>query len=61
MPIEIAVEKLRAGLVDYYGTAMTGGAWPAIAELSAVEQASPPELTRIAQREGIDLTQYEAE
>jgi len=61
LDIEIDVEKLREGLVDYYGTAMTGGMWPAIADLSQVEEAPPAELIRIAQREGIDLTKYEAE
>lgn len=60
MDIEIDVEKLREGLMDYYGTAMTGGAWPAITDLSDVEDASPQELIRIAEREGIDLRRYEA-
>ena len=60
MDIEIDVEKLRAGLSDYHGTAMTGGMWPAIADLSEVEEASPAELIQIAEREGIDLRKYEA-
>lgn len=60
MDIEIDVEKLREGLVDHYGTAMIGGQWPAIADLSGVEDASPEELIQIAEREGIDLSEYEA-
>jgi hypothetical protein len=60
MDIEINVERLREGLVDHYGTAMTGGQWPAIADLSEVENASPEKLIRLAEREGIDLRKYEA-
>ena len=60
MDIRIDVEKLRRGLMDYYGTAMTGGQWPAIADLSEVENASPEKLIRIAERDRIDLRKYEA-
>ena len=61
MDIEINIGKLRAALMNYYGTAMTGGEWPAIADLSGIEYASPQELIRIAEREGVDLKKYEVE
>ena len=61
MEININVEELRAGLVDYYGTVMVGGQWPAIADLSEVEGASPEQLIRMAEQAGIDLRKYEAE
>ena len=45
--------------MDYYGTAMTGGLWFAIVELSEVEDASPRELVRLAEQAGFDLRDYE--
>jgi len=61
MDIRIDVERLRRALIDYFGTAMTAGAWPAIADVSEVEDASPIELIRIAEREGIDLREFAVE
>ena len=60
MEIKIDVDKLREGLVDYYGTAMAGGQWPAIADVSEVETASPQKLIQLAEREGLDLRKFEA-
>lgn len=61
MKIDIDVDRLRQGLVDHSGTAMAGGAWPAIADVSEVESVSAQELIEIAEREGIDLRKFEAE
>ena len=60
MKIDIDVDRMRQGLVDHFGTAMAGGAWPAIADVSEVENASPEELIEIAEQEGIDLRRFEA-
>lgn len=61
MERKVDIERLRRDLMDYYGTAMTEGAWPAIASLSKVEGAPPERLIRMAEREGMDLRDYLAE
>lgn len=54
-------ESLRQDLMDYYGTAMHSGFPMAVIDLSGVESASDSELIRIAEREGFDLSEYEAD
>ena len=53
-------ERLRRDLIDYFGTAMTGDLWLAIADLSEVEDASPERLIEIAEEAGFDLARYGA-
>lgn len=50
--MEIDFELLRQDLLDYLGTAWTGGNPLAMAELSAVETATCEELLAIARRLG---------
>ena len=55
--MNINIEKLRSDLKDYFGTAMMS--FPmAVIELSAVENASPERLVKIAKDNGIDLSKY---
>lgn len=54
----INVEALRRDLEDYFGTAAFSGLLMAMMDLSRVENASPEELVRIAQKNGFDLTKY---
>lgn len=54
----INVEALRRDLEDYFGTAAFSGLPMAMMDLSRVENASPEELVRIAQKNGFDLTKY---
>lgn len=51
-------ERLRADLMDYYGSAISE--FPmAMIELSNVECASDDELIAMAESEGFDLSCYE--
>lgn len=50
--------KLRADLIDYYGTAMFSGFPMAVVELGDVEVASDAELIKIAKNAGFDLKDY---
>ena len=54
----IDIEALRRDLADYFGTAAFSGMPMAMMDLSRVENASPEELVRIAQKNGFDLTKY---
>ena len=57
--IEIDIDKLRADLVDYFGTAMFNVSPLALIDLSKVENASEEELVQIALKNGFDLTKYQ--
>ena len=54
----IDVDKLRAYLLDYCGTAMMSGFPAAILDVADIERASGVELCRIAERLGVDLRQF---
>lgn len=54
----IDIEKLRKDLINYYGTAFTGGFPVAFFDMTRVEKASDEELLEIAKKRGIDLTRY---
>ena len=51
----IDVDALREYLRDYYGTAMMGGLWPAVADLGEVDALDGRELCERAEGLGIDL------
>lgn len=51
-------DDLRKDLIDYYGTAMTGGFPMAMMDLSKVENASAEELLEYADKAGLDLNDY---
>ena len=51
----IDVDALREHLRDYYGTAMMGGLWPAVADLGEVDALEGRELCERAEGLGIDL------
>jgi hypothetical protein len=57
--IEIDIDKLRADLVDYFGTAKFNVSPLALIDLSKVENASEEELVQIALKNGFDLTKYQ--
>lgn len=59
--IRIDVDRLRAALVDELGTAAFSASPFAMSDLLAVDEASPEELVRIAECEGVDLRRFEAE
>ena len=54
----IDTQRLRKDLIDYYGTAMTGGFPMAVMDLSRVERASDRELIELARKKGVDLGKY---
>lgn len=54
----IDVDKLRAYLLDYCGTAMMSGFPAAILDVADIERASGVELCRIAERLGVDFRQF---
>lgn len=54
----IDIEKLRKDLINYYGTAFTGGLPVAVIDLSKVEKANDSELIKIAEKSGFDLRKY---
>ena len=57
--ITIDVEELRQDLLnDSYGAFYGGGFGGAMYESFEIEQATPEELVRIAQRKGINLLRY---
>ncbi len=56
----IDVDALREYLRDYYGTAMMGGLWPAVADLGEVDALDGRELCERAEELGIDLRQFVA-
>ena len=55
----IDIEKLRDYLTDYYGTAVFAGMPAALIDVTRVSHAPADELIRIAQKEHVDLTQFE--
>lgn len=56
--VDIAVDALRAYLLDYCGTAMFSGFPVAVLDVADIERASGEELCRIAERLGIDLRKF---
>lgn len=56
----IDVDALRECLRDYYGTAMMGGLWPAVADSGEVDALDGRELCERAEELGIDLRQFVA-
>lgn len=54
----IDVDALREYLRDYYGTAMMGGLWPAMADLGEVDALDGRELCERAEDLGIDLRKF---
>ncbi len=50
--------SLRDDLMDYYGTAMTGGFPMASMDVAKAERASESELESMARRNGFDLDRY---
>lgn len=54
----IDVDALREYLRDYYGTAMMGGLWPAVADLGEVDAMDGYELCERAEALGIDLRKF---
>lgn len=55
----IDVDKLRAYLLDYCGTAMFSGFPAAFVDVIDIERADGIELCKIAERLGIDLHRFE--
>ena len=55
---KINAQKLKAYLIDYFGTAMVNGLPMAVIDLSDIESASEEELILIAKQKGIDLSNY---
>ncbi len=55
----IDVDKLRAYLLDYCGTAMFSGFPAAFVDVIDIQRADGIELCRIAERLGIDLRRFE--
>ena len=58
MNYQIDTNRLRRDLMDYYGTAMFSGFPMAVVDLSRIERASDEELIEIAQKNGVDLSEY---
>lgn len=54
----IDVERLRADIMDYYGTAAFSGFPAAIVDLARVERMSGEELVRFAEDHHFDLSKY---
>lgn len=51
-------KKLRKDLVDYYGSAMSGGFPMAMMDLAKVERMSEDKLVKTAKKLGFDLSKY---
>ena len=58
MNYQIDTDRLRRDMMDYYGTAMFSGFPMAVVDLSRIERASDEELIEIAQKNGVDLSEY---
>jgi len=54
----VDIDKMRADLMDYFGTAMTGGFPMAVVDLAKIETASAEEVVQIALKNGFDLNKY---
>ncbi len=57
----VDVDKLRAYMIDYYGTAAFSGMPVAILDASKVQLMSAEELVHLAMKEKIDLTKFAVE
>ena len=58
----IDIEELREELKqECYGAAFCGGFGGALVKSHDVEKASPEELVRMAEKEGIDLRRFEVD
>lgn len=57
----IDVDALRDHMRDYYGTAMFSGFSPALMDLADVDSLDDYELCEKAEREGIDLRDFEVD
>lgn len=55
--MKIDYERLRADLLDYYGTAI-GSFSIALMDVIEVERVSEEELVEVAQKLKVDLTKY---
>ena len=58
MEVEIDIDRLRRDMKDYYGTAMFNASPMAVLDLSRVEWASDMEIVEMAQKNGVDLSDY---
>ncbi len=58
MEVEIDIDRLRRDMKDYYGTAMFNASPMAVLDLSRVERASDMEIVEMAQKNGVDLSDY---
>ena len=58
MEVTIDVDRLRRDIKDYYGTAMFNATPISVMDLSQIERASDLEIIEIAQRNGIDISDY---
>ncbi len=58
MKVTIDIDRLRRDMKDYYGTAMFNASPMAVMDLSRVERASDMEIVEIAQKNGVDLSDY---
>lgn len=58
--ILIDIDRLRAALIDEMGPAAFSGSPWAIVDVATLEDASPQELVREAERRGWDLRRFEA-
>ena len=58
MEVEIDIDRLRRDIKDYYGTAMFNASPMAVLDLSRVERASDMEIVEMAQKNGVDLSDY---
>lgn len=54
----IDVDKLRAYMINYYGTAAFSGMPVAILDASKAQSMSAEKLVRLAMKEKIDLTKF---
>lgn len=58
MKIEVDVDQLREGLLDYAGSAAGVGFPAAMLDVMDIEDESPQELLARAEREGLDLRDF---
>ena len=58
MEVTIDVDRLRRDIKDYYGTAMFNASPISVMDLSQIDRASDLEIIEIAQRNGIDISDY---
>ena len=58
MKIEVDVDQLREGLLDYAGSAAGVGFPAAMLDVMDIKDESPQELLARAEREGLDLRDF---